>query len=138
MAAVAEMPSAVSPVGERRVRVLVVDDVASLRDLLRTVLEIEDDFVVVGEAGDGAEALRTAAMVRPDLVLLDIAMPVMDGLEALPRLRALLPSAKIVMFSGFETEVAVEQVIDGGADAYVEKGMPVPELVAQIRSVAHS
>ncbi len=138
MTAVAEMQGASDPVGEHRVRVLIVDDVPSLRDLLRTVLEIEDDFVVVGEAGDGAEALRSAATVRPDLVLLDLAMPVMDGLEALPRLRALLPSAKIVVFSGFESDTATDQVIGGGADAYVEKGMPVPDLVAQIRVVAHS
>ncbi len=138
MTAVAEIRNAPRPADDHRVRVLIVDDVASLRDLLRTVLEIEDDFVVVGEAGDGVEALRAAVNVHPDLVLLDLAMPVMDGLEALPRLRALLPSAKIVVFSGFESDAAGEQAIGGGADAYVEKGLPVPELVAQIRVVTNS
>ena len=118
-----------------RDRVLIVDDAANLRELLTLLLEVEDDFEVVGTAADGRQAIEAAELLRPDVVLLDLAMPVMDGLQALPALRAHLPHARIVIFSGFEHEALAEEAMQAGADAYIEKGTSVTQLVAQLREL---
>ena len=118
-----------------RDRVLIVDDAANLRELLTLLLEIEDDFDVVGTAADGKQAVEAARILQPDLVLLDLAMPVMDGLQALPLLRANVPGARIVIFSGFEHQALAEEAVKAGADAYIEKGTSVTHLVAQLRAL---
>jgi DNA-binding NarL/FixJ family response regulator len=118
-----------------RDRVLVVDDAAHLRELLTVLLDIEDDFEVVGTAADGAQAIRDAPGLAPDVILLDLAMPVMDGLAALPELRRLLPSARIVIFSGFEHQALAEQALAAGADDYIEKGISVTHLVERLRAL---
>jgi DNA-binding NarL/FixJ family response regulator len=119
----------------QRDRVLVVDDAANLRELLTLLLEIEDDFEVVGTASDGQQAIDAAVSLRPDVVLLDLAMPVMDGLQALPALRQHLPDARIVIFSGFEHQALAEEALLAGADAYIEKGTSVTQLVNQLREL---
>jgi DNA-binding NarL/FixJ family response regulator len=118
-----------------RDRVLVVDDAANLRELLTVLLEVEDDFEVVGTAADGQQAIAAAVALRPDVVLLDLAMPVMDGLQALPALRENLPQARIVIFSGFEHQALAEGALKAGADAYIEKGTSVTQLVSRLRSL---
>jgi DNA-binding NarL/FixJ family response regulator len=118
-----------------RDRVLVVDDAANLRELLTLLLEVEDDFEVVGTAADGQQAIAAALSLRPDVVLLDLAMPVMDGLQALPALREHLPKARIVIFSGFEHQALAEEALQAGADAYIEKGTSVTHLVSQLRTL---
>lgn len=118
-----------------RDRVLVVDDAAHLRDLLTLLLDVEDDFEVVGTAADGAQALSVAPGLAPDVVLLDLAMPVMDGLAALPELRRQLPDARIVIFSGFEHHALAEQALAAGADDYIEKGASVTQLVDRLRAL---
>ena len=120
----------------QRTRVLVVDDAANLRELLTLLLDIEDDFEVVGSAADGEEAISAAQQLHPDIVLLDLAMPVMDGLQALPQLRAELPGARIVIFSGYEHEALAAEALRAGADAYIEKGTSVTQLVEQLRALA--
>jgi len=122
-------------VSAQRDRVLVVDDAANLRELLTLLLEVEDDFEVVGTAADGRQAIDAAQTLKPDVVLLDLAMPVMDGLQALPELRAHLPKARIVIFSGFEHEALAEEALLAGADAYIEKGTSVTQLVTQLRQL---
>jgi DNA-binding NarL/FixJ family response regulator len=119
----------------RRDRVLVVDDAANLRELLTILLDVEDDFEVVGTAADGEQAIVAAERLQPDIVLLDLAMPVMDGLQALPQLREHVPAARIVIFSGFEHAALAAQALDAGADAYIEKGTSVTQLVAQLRQL---
>ena len=119
----------------RRDRVLVVDDAANLRELLTILLDVEDDFEVVGTAADGQQAVAAAAQLRPDIVLLDLAMPVMDGLQALPLLREHLPRARIVIFSGYEHAALASEALGAGADAYIEKGTSVTQLVAQLRQL---
>jgi signal transduction histidine kinase len=114
--------------------VLVVDDTPALRVLTRAVLE-GTGFEVVGEAGDGLAGVTLAAELRPDLVLLDLAMPVMDGLEALPRLREELPDTKVVIVSGFERRAMENQVVEAGADAYVQKGLPPAAMLAVLQSL---
>jgi DNA-binding NarL/FixJ family response regulator len=114
---------------------LVVDDAANLRDLLTLLLDTEDDFEVVGTASDGKQASEMAASLKPDIVLLDLAMPVMDGLQALPGLRQTLPAAIIVIFSGFEQGALVDEALASGADAYLEKGASVTQLVDLLRGL---
>lgn len=109
-----------------QVRVLVVDDTPSLRVLTRLALQ-DSGFLVVGEAGDGLAAVEQARRLRPDLVLLDLAMPVMDGLEALPLLRDVLPGVKVVIVSGFDRQAMESQVVEAGADGYLQKGLS-PEV----------
>jgi DNA-binding NarL/FixJ family response regulator len=121
--------------GSRRDRVLVVDDAANLRELLTLLLDTEDDFEVIGTASDGEQALVVAESLMPDIVLLDLAMPVMDGMQALPKLRHMLPKAIIVIFSGFEQAALVGEAMAAGADAYLEKGASVTQLVDLLRDL---
>jgi CheY-like chemotaxis protein len=116
-------------------RVLVVDDAADLRLLISLVLEEEPGWVIVGEAGDGAEAVTEAGRLAPDLVLLDAAMPVMDGLEALPLLRAALPDALLVMLTAFPRGTLESAATEVGADAVLDKMHLVEELVPSLREM---
>lgn len=118
-----------APVPEAtRIRVLLVDDTADVRDLVRLVLTLDGRFEVVGEAGDGREAIDAATTLQPDAVVLDLAMPMMDGLQALPKIRRRVPGAKIVVLSGFARERMSEEVMALGADAYLEKGGSFKDL----------
>jgi len=116
------------------VRVLVVDDTPALRALTRAVLD-GTGFEVVGEAGDGLAGVNLASELQPDLVLLDLAMPVMDGLEALPRMREVAPGARVVIVSGFERRAMESQVVEAGADAYLQKGLPPDAMVEALHTL---
>jgi PAS domain S-box-containing protein len=113
-------------------RVMLVDDAADIRLILRRVFTATPGFAVVGEASDGQAAIEMAATLAPDLVILDLAMPVMDGLEALPRIRAQVPRAKIVVLSGFDGSRMREPALLAGADAYIEKGGNLAAVLATI------
>lgn len=116
-------------------RVLLVDDMVELRAMIRLTLERSGHFAVVGEAGDGRVAIELASEHQPDLVLLDVSMPVMDGLEALPHLRTVAPAAHVVMLSGFsETRLGADAAA-GGATAYLEKGLTPQALVDRLLEV---
>jgi len=117
---------------------VLVDDVPELRELTRIGLEDHGSCAVVGEAGDGLQAVEEVAATRPDAVVLDLSMPRCDGLEALAELRREHPQLAIVVFSGFAQERLAQQLAEGGADGYVEKGAPVAELGTAIEAaVAH-
>jgi CheY-like chemotaxis protein len=118
----------------RTCRVLIADDVADLRLLLRFALERSGAFEVVGEAADGAEAVARATEHLPDLVVLDLSMPVLDGLEALPFIRKAAPDARVVVLSGFAAAKMEERAIAAGAVAYFEKGdiLAVAEALERI------
>jgi signal transduction histidine kinase len=116
------------------VRVVLADDTPDIRALLRLLL-VRAGYDVVGEAGTGAEAVALAQEHQPDVVIVDLAMPVMDGLEAIALIRVEAPDAKIVAFSGFKSERVEAEAMAAGAHAFVEKGAPPPEMVATIASV---
>lgn len=118
----------------RSITTLLVDDTPTLRMLMRLALE-KTGFEVVGEAGDGLAGLNLAKELRPDLILLDLAMPVMDGLEALPLMRAALPHVRVVIISGFDRSAMESQVIEAGADAYIQKGLAPDVTVAALRQL---
>jgi DNA-binding NarL/FixJ family response regulator len=116
------------------IRVIIVDDVAEYRFLVRLALEEDADIHVVGEADDGNAGVRLAEELRPDVVVLDLAMPAQDGLEALPRLRELLPEACLLVLSAFQASRMESVALAAGADAYVEKGVPLTEVRERIRA----
>lgn len=117
----------------RGIRAVLVDDTVEIRVLVRFALQ-RVGIVVVGEAADGKAGVEVVAEQRPDVVVLDISMPVMDGLEALPLMRAAHPAVRIVMLSGFQASMVGDAALERGADAFVEKGR-LPELVSTILRV---
>jgi DNA-binding NarL/FixJ family response regulator len=112
--------------------VLICDDNCAMRTLLRVIVETSLGMLVVGEAGDGKEAVTEAARLQPDVILLDLAMPIRSGLEALPELRQVAPDARIVVFSGFAGSIVAEEVVELGAASYLEKGAHPDTIVAAI------
>ena len=113
------------------IRALLVDDVPDLRVLIRLALQNDGRFEVVGEAGDGEEGIRMATELQPDAVLLDLAMPRMDGLTAIPGIRQACSATRILAYSGFQTDSLALKVIDTCGDAYLEKGA-APERIADV------
>ena len=107
---------------EVRARVLVADDVADLRMLLRMALERTGVFEVVAEAVDGVEAVDHARRCQPDLVVLDLSMPELDGLEALPQILAASPRSTVAVLSAFASRRMAPTALSLGAAAYFEKG----------------
>jgi DNA-binding NarL/FixJ family response regulator len=116
--------------------VVVVDDQALVRVGLRKILESDPDTVVVGEAGDGSEAVAEARSRRPDVVLMDIRMPVLDGIEAARRITSELPSTRVLMLTTFGLDGYVYDALRAGASGFILKDAPPEEIVAAVRIVA--
>jgi DNA-binding NarL/FixJ family response regulator len=117
------------------VKVLLVDDHQVVRRGLRTFLEVQDDIEVVGEAADGAEGVARAEELRPDIVLMDIKMPGMDGIDALRRLRELGNPARVLIVTSFTEQRTVVPALRAGAAGYVYKDVDPDALAGAIRSV---
>lgn len=124
-----------APTG-RTYSVLIVDDVAAQRRLLRYCLQALPQFEVIGEAGDGKDAIAFVRERKPDLVLLDLSMPIMDGLEALPRIRYASPGTRIMVLTGFDEGRLGDVARRLGAMAYLEKGAPPEEILLRLVVVA--
>lgn len=117
-------------------RVQVVDDNATLRAVACLEVEMSDDLVLVGSAQDGAQAIDVAREHRPDVILLDLDMPVMSGMDALPHLVELVPDAVIVVYTAHDSAAARAQAQRLGANAYIVKqAMPVRDVLAHVRTV---
>jgi DNA-binding NarL/FixJ family response regulator len=120
----------------RTIRILLADDHPVVRDGLAAMLATQPDFEVVGEAGTGAEAVTEAARLRPDVVLMDLEMPELDGIEAIRRLRAADPSVQVVVLTAFDTDERIVGSLQAGAQGYLLKGVPRAEIFAAIRTVS--
>jgi signal transduction histidine kinase len=119
---------------ETPIRVLVADDTDDIRLLIRSTLQRDGRFDVVAEASDGVESIREAARHHPDVVILDLAMPQMDGLEAIPAIRRRSPESKIIVLSVFPAERMASQALSAGANAYIEK-TDIHRLVPLLMSI---
>jgi DNA-binding NarL/FixJ family response regulator len=117
------------------IRVLLVDDHQVVRRGLRTFLEVQDDIEVVGEAADGSEGVARAEELKPDIVLMDVRMPGMDGIDALRRLRELDNPARVVIVTSFTEQRTVVPALRAGAAGYVYKDVDPDALAGAIRSV---
>ena len=117
------------------IRVLVVDDHAVVRQGLRTFFELQDDIEVVGEAADGEQALQVAAELEPDVALVDLVMPRLDGVATIERLRATGSTARVIVLTSFLDEDKVLPAVRAGAAGYLLKDVEPGELVRAIRAV---
>ena len=119
----------------RRIRVLIADDHPVVRDGLSSMLETQADFEVVGQAGDGAQAVAEAVRLEVDVVLMDLEMPELDGVEAIRRLREQRAEAGVVVFTAFDTDERILRAVEAGAQGYLLKGAPREEIFRAIRTV---
>lgn len=115
-------------------RLVLCDDAADFVRLLRLLLELEHDIEVVGEAFDGEQAIDVCARTQPDLLVLDVSMPNMDGLTALPTIRRVSPDTKVVMLSGFGSGRTQQRALDLGAVEFIEKGIAPDALAGRLRA----
>jgi len=120
-----------------RIKVLIVDDHRVVRQGLRTFLELNDDIQVVGEAGDGQEAVDLAAQLTPDVILMDLVMPHMDGIAATRRIKELGSGAKVIALTSFAEDDKVFPAIQAGASSYLLKDVSPDGLVDAIRAAYH-
>jgi DNA-binding NarL/FixJ family response regulator len=118
-----------------KIRILLVDDHALLRHGLSAVLSLQKDFEVVGEAGDGHEAVKRASQLRPDVIIMDLAMPRINGVEATKLIKAELPDTKVMILTTFGMSADVSRALEAGASGAIVKDTAEKQLVAAIRGV---
>jgi DNA-binding NarL/FixJ family response regulator len=118
------------------IRILIADDHPVVRDGLAAMLGTQPDFVVVATATNGQEAVRLAAELKPDVVLLDLEMPELDGVEALARMRAATPDVRALVFTAFDTDERILAAVRAGAQGYFLKGAPRDDLFRAVRIVS--
>ncbi|HYX41025.1 MAG TPA: response regulator transcription factor [Pyrinomonadaceae bacterium] len=118
------------------IKILLVDDQPLFREGLRTLLSVQPDFVVIGEAGNGAEAIRLARLLQPAVVLMDLQMPVLDGVAATRRLRAEQPDCRVIVLTTFDDDEKVFDGLRAGAVGYLLKDAPSEKLGEAIRVAA--
>ncbi|MBV9258052.1 MAG: response regulator transcription factor [Ktedonobacteraceae bacterium] len=115
------------------IRILLVDDHPIVREGLRALLETQNDFDVIAECANGEEALRLTATMRPDMLLLDLEMPVLDGVETIRRLRQSSHVPRIIVFTAFDNDERIIHAIQSGANGYLLKEAPRDEIFKAIR-----
>jgi DNA-binding NarL/FixJ family response regulator len=118
------------------IKVLIVDDHPLIRQGLASVLNAEEDIVVVGEGADGLEAVAAAHRLRPDVILMDLQMPNMDGVDAIHEIKSALPDIGIITLTTFETDEFIFRAIEAGTRGYLLKDSPPEEIVRAIRIVS--
>lgn len=118
------------------IRILLVDDQALFRQGLRAILGLQPDFVVVGEAADGEQALRLAGTLKPEVILMDVRMPVLDGVEATRRLHTAQPGSRVIMLTTFDDDEYVFEALRNGAAGYLLKDTSPEKLFEAVRATA--
>jgi DNA-binding NarL/FixJ family response regulator len=121
---------------DHRTRIILCDDTRDILLLLGAEFELHSDLEIVAEADNGRQVIALAESLQPDVIVLDLAMPEMDGLEALPELRRVAPKARIVVLSGFEARSLAPKVLALGAQRYLEKGTSASDIAGVIREVS--
>jgi two-component system, NarL family, response regulator NreC len=120
----------------KRIRILLADDHAVVRQGFKMILSAQPDMEIVGEAGNGREAVELSEQLHPDVVVMDVAMPELNGIEATRRLSAAAPHARVVALSMHKDSVYVREILRAGARGYLLKDSPAPDLLAAVRAVA--
>ena len=120
----------------RTIRLLIVDDHPVVRSGLQGMLASQPDFEVVGEAQDGSEGVRLAKKLKPDVILMDLRMPEMDGVTAIKRIKAEHPEIRVLVLTTYESDADILRSIETGATGYLLKGAPREELYSAIRAVS--
>ena len=115
------------------IRIILVDDHPIVREGLRAVLETQIDFDVVGEATNGQEAVNLASKLRPDIVLLDLEMPILDGVETIQAIKILTGPIRTIVFTAFDNDERILRAVQAGANGYLLKGVPRDEIFNAIR-----
>jgi len=118
-----------------KIRVIIADDHAIVREGTRQLLEREQDMEVVGEAGDGDEAVTLATKLRPDVAIIDIAMPKLNGIEATKQIKALVPSTAVLILTVYDNEQYIFALLEAGAAGYLLKNVHGRELIEAVRAV---
>ncbi len=121
-----------------RIRVMVVDDHKMFREGLRALISGEQDMEVVGEAANGSEAIEMARKLAPDVVIMDMKMPVMNGIEATRNLVKEMPGMRVLVLSMYSSDHLSASIMEAGASGYVLKGCDFEELAAAVRCVCHN
>jgi DNA-binding NarL/FixJ family response regulator len=125
-------PTPVSLSGRRIVRILIVDDVPQVRHDLRELIELNQEIIVIGEAINGLDAIQQAEALHPDVVLMDLEMPIMDGYEATSRIKEHHLAKKVIILTIHASDEIIQRVRQSGADEYLQKGVSIETLMNAI------
>jgi NarL family two-component system response regulator LiaR len=117
------------------IRILLAEDHVVVRQGTRQLLEREQDFEIVGEAGDGEEAVRLASQLKPDVVIMDVAMPKLSGIEATKQIKAILPATIVLVLTGYDYDEYIFSMLEAGAAGYLLKNVSGDELISAVRAV---
>lgn len=120
---------------EVSLKILIVDDDALIRDSLSIILDMEEDFNVIGTASNGQEAFEACARLQPDIVLMDIRMPIMDGVLGTKNIKASFKHIKVVILTTFKDDEYIKEAIKNGAEGYILKNQPADAIVESLRAV---